>query len=188
MEAGLVRLGVDLTLAEVSNLIHKNPEWIGRQLSLLSLRRDIQKIVERGEIPLGSAYLLAKLPMVEQAQLVELARTAPTREFAPVVTRLLKQIQEAARQGKLHDYCKDFEPVAYLRPLKEVLAEYKAHGLGGLAVTQAGGQTPVDGWYLALRWALNLDEESVRQQREKVLARTSAAVLERRVEPCDGNE
>jgi ParB/RepB/Spo0J family partition protein len=188
MEAGLIRLGVDLTLAEVSNLIHKNPEWIGRQLSLLSLRRDIQKIVERGEIPLGSAYLLAKLPMVEQAQLVELARTAPTREFAPVVTRLLKQIQEAARQGKLHDYCKDFEPVAYLRPLKEVLAEYKAHGLGGLAVTQAGGQTPVDGWYLALRWALNLDEESVRQQREKVLARTSAAVLERRVEPCDGNE
>jgi hypothetical protein len=55
-------------------------------------------------------------------------------------------------------------------------------------VTQAGGQTPVDGWYLALRWALNLDEESVRQQREKVLARTSAAVLGRRVEPCDGNE
>ena len=91
----------------------------------LSLRRDIQKIVERGEIPLGSAYLLAKLPMVEQAQLVELAKTAPTREFAPVATRLLKQIQEAARQGKLHDYCKDFEPVAYLRPLKEVLAEYK---------------------------------------------------------------
>ena len=104
--------------------------------------------MKRGEIPLGSAYLLAKLPMVEQAQLVEMARTAPTREFAPVATRLLKQIQEAARQGKLHDYCKDFEPVAYLRPLKEVLAEYKRHGLGGLAVTQAGGQTPVDGWYL----------------------------------------
>ena len=55
-----------------------------------------------------------------------------------MVTRLLKQIQEAARQGKLHDYCKDFEPVAHLRPLKEVLAEYREHHLGGLAVVKAG--------------------------------------------------
>jgi ParB/RepB/Spo0J family partition protein len=188
MDAITVRQGTDATLADVSNLIHKSPEWIGDQLRLLSLRADIQKTVERGEIPLKSAYMLAKLPMVQQAQLVELAKTVSAREFVPVAARMVKQIQEAARQGKLHDLCKDFEPVPHIRPLKEVLAEYREHRLGGLAVVKAGNQTPVDGWYLALEWALNLDEESIRAQRERFLARARANLLERRAEPCDDNE
>ena len=156
-----------------------------RQLWLLGLRRDIQTAVDRGEIPLGSAYVLAKLPGVQQMQFMELAKTVPVREFTPVVTRLLKQIQEAARQGKLAEFCKDFEPVPHLRPLKDVLAEHSEHGLGGLAVVQAGCKTPVDGWYLALRWALNLDEESIRQQRERFLARTRSNLRKARVGPCD---
>ena len=188
MDALTARQAADATLADVSNLIHKNVDWIADQLRLLVLRPDIQKAVERGEIPLKSAYILAKLPRLHQGQLVELAKTASAREFVPVATRLLKQIQEAARQGRLHDFCKDFEPVPHLRPLKEVLAEYREHGLGGLALTKAGSQTAVDGWYLALEWTLNLDEESIRQQREKVLARTRANLLERRAEPCDDNE
>jgi hypothetical protein len=132
--------------------------------------------------------VLAKLPRFHQAQLLDLATTASAREFVPVAARLVKQIQEAARQGKLHDYCKDFEPVPYLRFVKEVLAEYREHRLGGLAIVKAECKTPVDGWYLALQWALNLDEESIREQREKFLARTRATVLERRIEPCDQTE
>jgi ParB/RepB/Spo0J family partition protein len=179
------RQGRDATLADVSNAIHKNVDWIAAQLRLLGLRPDIQTAVERGEIPLGSAYMLAKLPRVQQGEFLQTAKTTPAREFAPVVARLLKQIQEAARQGKLHDYCKDFEPVAHLRPLKDVLAEHREHGLGALAVVKAGSQTPLDGWYLALEWALNLDEESVRRQRETILSRTRANLLKRRAEPCD---
>jgi len=188
MDALTTRQGMDATLADVSNLIHKGTAWIGDQLRLLSLRPDIQRAVERGEIPLKSAYTLAKLPRIHQTQLMELAKTAPAREFVPVAACLLKQIQEAARQGKLHDLCKDFEPVPHLRPLKDVLAEYREHQLGGLALTKAGCKTPVDGWYLALEWALNLDEESIRQQRERILARSRANLLRRRVEPCDDNE
>lgn len=188
MDAVTARQGTDATLADVSNLVHKSVDWIGKQLRLLGLRPDIQKTVERGEIPLKSAYTLAKLPRIRQGQLVELAKTAPAQEFVPVAARLVKQIQEDARQGKLHDLCKDFEPVPHLRPLKDVLAEYKEHHLGGLATVKAGSQTPADGWYLALEWVLNLDEESVRKQRERVLARSRANLLERRREPCDDNE
>jgi len=185
MDAITARQGTDATLADVSNLIHKSQEWIRQQLNLLGLRADIQQAVERGEIPLSSAYLLAKLPRVQQAQLLDLAKTARAREFAPVAARLVKQIQEAARQGKLHDFCRDFEPQPYLRFMKEVLAEYREHRLGGLAVVKADCKTPADGWYLALQWALNLDEESIRQQREQSLVRTSATVLERREDLCD---
>lgn len=185
VDAIAARAGRDATLAEVSNLIHKNPDWIRRQLDLLSLRADIQKAVERGEIPLKSAYVLAKLPRVRQVEFIALAKTTPARDFAPLAARLVRQIQEDARQGKLHDYCRDFEPVPYLRPLKEVLTEYREHHLGGLTVVKGESKTPVDGWYLALQWALHLDEESIREQREKALSRIQAAALERRAEPCD---
>ena len=76
----------------------------------------------------------------------------------------------------------------HLRSLKDVLAEYREHRLGGLALATASSRTAADGWYLALQWALNLDEESIRQQREKIAARTRANLLERRIEPCDDNE
>jgi ParB/RepB/Spo0J family partition protein len=181
MEAVTARQAVDATLADVSNLIHKGPAWVRQQLDLLGLRADIQKAVERGEIPLQSAYMLAKLPRTRQVQFIDLAKTAPAREFAPLIASLVKQIQEDARQGKLTDFCKDFEPVAYLRPLKEVLGEYREHRLAALTLTKAGCTTPLDAWYLAIQWALSLDEESIRQQREKVLARTSAKVLEQEV-------
>lgn len=184
MDAITAREGRDATLAEASGLIHKNPEWIRQQLDLLSLRADIQKAVERGEIPLSSAYVLAKLPRTRQVEFIALAKTMPAKEFTPLATRLVRRIQEDARQGKLHDYCRDFEPVAYLRPLKEVLAEYREHRLGGLALATAKCETPVDGWYLALQWALHLDEESIHEQREKILAKTRE-ILKRRVDPCN---
>jgi len=188
MDAVTARQGRDATLAEVSNLTHKNPEWIRQQLGLLELRKDIQKAVERGEIPLKSAYVLAKLPRVQQAEFIALAKTTPSRDFVPLAARVVRRIQEDARQGKLHDYCRDFEPVPHLRPLKEVLGEYREHRLGGLAVVKADCKTPVDGWYLALEWALHLDEESIREQREKILQRTRVNILERRVGSCDETE
>lgn len=188
MDAIAAREKRDATLAEVSNLIHKTPEWIRQQLGLLELRKDIQKAVERGEIPLRSAYVLGKLPRVQQAQLLVLAKTASAKEFVLIAGRVVRRIQEDARQGKLYDYCRDFEPVPHLRPLKEVLAEYREHCLGGLALAAARSRTAVDGWYLALQWALHLDEDSIREQREKTLTRTQATILERRVDLCDDAE
>jgi len=177
-----------MTLAELSNLIHKNPDWIGQMLDLLDLRIDIQKAVDRGEIPLGSAYLLARVPRNRQGQFLELAKTAPVKEFAPIVAGFLKRFQEAVRQGKMDDLYKEFEPVAHLRNLKEVLAEYREHRVAGLLMAKAKCETPLAAWYLALQWVLHLDAQSVEEQREKVLQRTRANILEREVEPCSENE
>ena len=52
-------------------------------------------------------------------------------------------------------------------------------------MTKAGSLAPLDGWYLALQWVLNLNDESIREQREKFLARSRATILERRAELCD---
>ncbi len=56
------------TLAEISSrILHKSPKWVGETLGLLRLRKDFQLAVDRGEMPLGSAYELARIPYKHQA-------------------------------------------------------------------------------------------------------------------------
>ena len=102
-----------------------------------------------------------------------------------MAARLVKQIQEAARQGKLHDFCKDFEPVPHIRPLKEVLAEYREHRLGGLAVVKADCKTPADGWYLALAMGAESGRGEHPRTTREIRGADLRELLERRVEPCD---
>jgi ParB family chromosome partitioning protein len=50
-----------ISIAEVSNgILHKNPKWVKETLGLLDLRKDFQAAVDRGEVPLGSAYEWAR--------------------------------------------------------------------------------------------------------------------------------
>ena len=168
-----------MTLAELSVRLHKNPEWIGHQLSLLELIKDAQRAVERGEIPLSAAYVLARVPRIRQREFLELAQTTPTKEFLPLANAFIKKWRKGIVLGRLADLEKEFEPVPHLRNLKDVLAEYQGRQSGGLWLSAAGCKTPVDSWYLALQWVLHLDEPSVSEQREKVLQRQRKAILER---------
>ena len=129
--------GKDATLADVSNLIHKSPDWISRQLWLLSLQPDIQMAVERGEIPLGSAYVLAKLPRVQQAQFLDAGEDGPGAGFAPVAARLRQADSRGRPAREAGRLLHRISSQCLLRPLKEVLAEYREHHLGGLAVVKA---------------------------------------------------
>jgi len=174
-----------MTVAELSNLVHKNSYWIGEQLGLLGLRRNVQNAVERGEIPLGSAYVLARLPWIRQDQFLALARTVTVKEFAGTVAPVIKAIKEAARQGKLADFYMEVQPNAYLRSLKDIQVEYEGHQLGGLMVAQANCRTLIDAWYLALQWVLNLDDASICIRREKMAVQLCAKVLIREDEPCN---
>ncbi len=60
--------------AKLQGLIHKNPGWIGEQLGLLRLTQVIQKAVDRGEIPLMSAYMLSRIMPSQQYRFVDLAK------------------------------------------------------------------------------------------------------------------
>ena len=174
-----------MTLAELSVRLHKNSEWIGHQLSLLELVKDAQRAVERGEIPLSAAYALARVPRIRQREFLALAKTTPVKEFLPLVNGFIQSWRKGVVLGKLGDLDKEFEPVPFLRNLKDVLAEYQGRQSGGLLLSAAECKTPVDSWYLALQWVLHLDEPSVNEQREKVLQRQRKAILEREEEETE---
>ncbi|MEN6367675.1 MAG: ParB/RepB/Spo0J family partition protein [Thermoguttaceae bacterium] len=167
-----------MTLSELSVRIHKNPEWISNQLSLLTLIQVVQKALERGEIPLATAYAMARLPKTQQRLYLDMAKTMATKEFLPIVQAHVKKYRENVKLGRYTDYESEFEPVPYLRRMTDVLREYEGHHLGGLTLTAANCTTPLDAWYLALQWALHLDAASVAEQRERVLQRQKTAMLE----------
>ena len=163
-----------VTLAEISaSILHKSPKWVGETLGLLNLRKDFQPAVDRGEMPLMSAYELARVPYKFQPQFYDLARTMPVPEFRATVQAFLKQFQEGVRQGKLDAFfTTEFKPVAHGRPWKEVIAEYEKPTCAALVLATEQCKTVTDAWRAALAWVLHLDRESVDLQRQAVMNRS----------------
>ena len=162
------------TLAEISSrILHKSPKWVGETLGLLGLRKDYHLAVDRGEMPLGSAYELARIPYRHQAEFLDAARTMPVAKFRAVAQAFLKQFQEAVRQGKLDAFfTEDFKPVPHMRPLKGVIAECEKPACAALVLTAERCKTLTDAWRAALAWVLHLDRESIAIQRQAVTRRS----------------
>jgi ParB/RepB/Spo0J family partition protein len=164
----LMRDDPSLTIGDVSARLHKNPAWIKNQLRLLWLPREVQQLVDDGVIPLGNAYLLAKIPY--KRDYVEQAKRLPVREFKQIAAAVIKQFTEQIRQGKLDEhFTNDFKPQAHVRLLREIEAEMEARCEGPRVLMQEGAQTHIDGFYAALKWVLHLDLNSIEEQKQKFL-------------------
>ena len=161
-----------VTIAQVATMVHKSPGWVRDKLQLLRLCAVIQKCVDRGEIPLESAYRLARIPRVHQHQFVNLAKAAPVAELRTTVAAFSKKYQEAVRQGKMDLlYDPDAKPVAHLRNVKDLVAEYERPCAAPLMLAAENCHSPLDGWRLALQWALHLDPKSIEEQRRNIQKR-----------------
>jgi hypothetical protein len=149
-----------------------SPDWIHDKLGLFNLRKDFQEVVDRGEIPLASAYDFSRVPYKFQPQFIDQARIMPVAEFRAMVQAFLKQFQESVRQGKLDAfYSEDFQAQPYMRPLKELLAERECSGAAALVLVTEKCGTPLAAWNAALAWVMHLDRESIEKQRQAVLKR-----------------
>jgi ParB-like chromosome segregation protein Spo0J len=173
----------DLTMNQVACLIRKSPSWVGSCLGLLNLLKDVQVMVDRGEVPLQNAYMLAKIPRSKQKDYVDKAKLMPAKEFRALAAAFVKQFTEAVKQGKMDAFYSDkFEAVAHLRSLKEVEVELLRRSIGALTCTGEGCQSVLDGFYAGLRWVCHLDRPSVREQEDTIRQRRERQVLDVRVD------
>lgn len=157
---------------ELVSIIHKSPLWISHVLGLLDLKKEYQTAVDRGEIPLGCAYELARVPYKFQDQFFDNARTMTVSEFQATIRAFLKQMEEAIRQGKLDAfYTAEFKPQPYMRPLKELQAEHKSPSVSALVLAAEKCTTLLDAWSAALAWVMHLDHTSIENQRQAVMNR-----------------
>jgi ParB/RepB/Spo0J family partition protein len=157
-----------ITLRQISSLVNKDPLWVRKQLGLLTLKKDTQKSVDRGEIPLGNAYMLAMLPSILRMDYVDSAKLMPCKEFKALVASTIKCYKEAIKDGKLEAFHEsEFRAVSYLRSLKEVQAEVDHPTDAALVLVSAKCRTAMEGWREALKWALHLDERSIEEQENR---------------------
>ena len=173
----------DMTIRELSCLIRKSPSWVGKCLALANLLREIQVTVDRGEIPIENAYMLAKIPRSMQRDYVDRAKVMSRKDFRILAAACVKQYMEAVKQGKMDAFYSDmFQAVAHLRQLKEIEEELKRKGTGALVCTGEGCQTVLEGFYAGLRWVCHLDQTSVKEQEQVIRARRERQVLDVQVE------
>lgn len=152
-----------LTVAEVADRVNQSPSFVTQRLGLLKLDETIQRYVDDGKINVTNAYNLSKLPREEQLNLLDAAMTQAPGEFAPTVQKRVKELKDAARQGKPASEA-TFAPIAHLRKLAEIKAE-QANGKAGPAVVAAiGATTAAEGFAAGLAWVLSLDPSSVAAQ------------------------
>jgi len=173
----------DLTQSQVACLIRKSPSWVGSCLSLANLLKAIQVMVDRGEIPLQNAYMLAKIPKSMQKDYVDKAKLMPPKEFRPLAAACVKHFMEAVKKGKMDAFYSDkFQAVAHLRSLKEVEEEMLRRNTGALTCTGEGCQSVLDGFYAGLRWVCHLDRPSVREQEDNIRRQRERQVLDVRLD------
>jgi ParB family chromosome partitioning protein len=163
----------EMTFDELAHLVHKSPGWVRKMLGLLRLVAGARKMVDRGEVPVHSAYMLAKIPRRLQPDYIDQARMLPSREFRALAASVIKQFTEAVKQGKMEAFwVGDFKPQAHLRSLSDIQTEVERQEVGALLVTAERCKTPVDGFYAALRWAMHLDRQSAQDQERAARARS----------------
>lgn len=170
----------DITMSEMAVMVGQSATWVGTTLSLLNLSKEIQKCVERDELPLLNAYMLAKMPQRIQPQYIDHAMQMPTAEFTALAQSVVRAVMEAARNGKLEAAFvgSEFKPVAYLLPVKKVEHEIATHEAGAAYILKHN-PTPMQAWEAALRWVARIDDESIEKQRKAAVKRHKSNRIER---------
>lgn len=157
----MLMLDPTLSKAELADRVSASPAWLDARLSLTKLDPELQKLVDDSSIKVSNAIALAKLPREEQLNYVEDAITKETAEFAEICNNRLKEIRDAARQGKDPNAKPEFTPVAHLRKPTEIKSERESKGSGKALCVQANAKSAEDGFYVALDWVLQLDHDSL---------------------------
>lgn len=153
-----------LTRADLANRLAKTGPWISERLGLLKLLPTIGELVDDDKVGLSNAYALAKLPIEEQKDFLDRARTMAPQQFTPTVTARVKELRDAKRKGR--DATPEaFQPIAILRTRKQLAAEMDTSTVGPALCKEVKPKTPVDAFALAVRWALTLDPTSVEVQK-----------------------
>lgn len=152
-----------ISLPELAVMVSRPAQWVRFQLGLLKLVPEAAERVDRGDIGLQSAYMLAKVPEHKQHSLIEDAVKLPVKEFCGLAANVIQQWMLAVKNGRLAAFYdrKANSTQPYLRSLKETLAELRDRKVAADVLSTEQALTLIDAFYAALRWVAHLDKQSV---------------------------
>lgn len=155
-----------MTERDLAEKISQSVSFIRSRLSLSKLDDSILALVDSGDICLGNAYALAKLPQEEQHNWTDQAMTQAPAEFVAATTARAKEIKDAAREGRSADG-PTFKAVPKARTLKVLMEEFENPAVGPELILENGVETLEEAFALAIAFAVSLDPGSVAEQEAK---------------------
>lgn len=188
----MMKANTMLTVTELSSMLAKSPAWISQMLKLDAIEdENIQALINDGKIKLNNAFALAKLPVEEQANLVDKAMTMSVEEFQATAGQRIKELRDAKKTGVNAEPIK-FEPVAYRRKDAEIqLLADTTKAIADL-ITESGSKTLEDAVRATVAWVFHLDplgkaeqiakHEQVVAEREQAKAKKAEEVAARKAE------
>lgn len=157
-----------MNFSHLSSAIKKSPAWIKKMLGLLTLYPAAAKKVDRGEIPISSAYMLSKLPKWLQTDLIEEAIFMPVKDFCMLCREHLFNFRQIRKEDRQANYWKTaFEPHPYLQFYRVIVAEWKHLAVGPTLLIKNNITKPIDAWKLALSWILHMDKDNIAEQEKR---------------------
>lgn len=176
--AAQIRLNPDLTVDEtrraISRLIEENSldnlqsvgynlgrnvDWVAEKLGLGTLSPVVRKAVDEGLIHVKVAELLAKLPKGKQRELLTDSIEIPVSKLLPRLQDEVRHKREAKHDRRATKRGRPGEP--WLRAERAVLDEVNNPTEAMRLIRLNKAESALDGWKLALRWALRLDLDSL---------------------------
>lgn len=159
-----------MTHAQLAVKIRKRARWVSERLGLVRLDDDMQLMIERGEIPLQSAYMLAKIHKDSRRDLLTQAQTMTGGEFQQLARQFIKEFAEGLHREKLdHKFTRPFAPQAHMKSVVAVQKELEHPSVGATILVSEGAKSPMDGWNLCLQWVLHIDPAGLDGQRSNHL-------------------
>lgn len=166
----LRRLKPDMRIRDLVIELGKNRRWIYDILKLNNLNEKASTAVRRGEITLGNARLLAKLKKHLQNGFIDEAKVDSFSKFSEKVADAVNDYRENIKMGKIDaHYNGEIKP--YLRPIREIREELSDWTEAGKMLSKYNCRTPLEGWQLAIKWMMNIDDENIERRRKKLQCR-----------------
>lgn len=160
-----------MSMTELATRVRQGVRWVKDRLGLLRLEADIQLMIDRNEISLGNAYMLAKVPDEFRRDLLNDARTMTCRSFRLLAAKIIKNKgEERNRKNQIARYKDEFAPVAHLRRMEIIKGEAENPRIMPLLLAAHKITDPLDACVMCFRWLLHLDPESLELQKLQKLS------------------
>jgi len=153
----------DMSIDELCARLNKKPTWVKQVLSLLQLCDEAKKAVALEQLPLLSAYALAKLPKKIQECLLPWALVMASSKFVEVCGSIIRGYREAKSRANLEAFLTEsFDTPKFLRSFKQICLEHSVGTVGAVLIQQYALERPIDAWRMALAWVLHIDPISTK--------------------------
>lgn len=164
----------DMSVEELAFAIHRHPDWVRNLLSLNCLSEEWKDRLANREVSITAGVELAKLPIQDQDQFLQLSAGLPANEFLETVRACVREMRT---QTAIERRSSDGTVGPIPRKWRTIIDEYLNNTNAATVLMRNNAETALDGWNSAVEWFLSMDEPTVA---ERVARRNRAKNLEAR--------